>query len=195
MKGMLTPDEALLVFTQNWESFLGKLSVPVTEELLAAGDICRLYLRVVSVAMYSGPPRTLIHNDVQGNNLLVDRDGEPLLAIVDWQLTTPARPGPDLAGFLVGHLETTERRRHENRLLEMYYSVLIQHGITGYSFEQCWDDYRTALVMTASRLATAVGYHPGLTVTPDGFWNVVFPRYAQALADLGVAELLQQRYG
>jgi hypothetical protein len=77
----------------------------------------------------------------------------------------------------------------------MYHSVLIQHGITGYSFEQCWDDYRTALVMMASRLATAVGHHPGLTATPDGYWNVVFPRYAQALADLGVAELLQQRYG
>jgi hypothetical protein len=167
----------------------------VTEGLLAAGDICRLYLGVVSVAMYSGPPRTLIHNDVQGGNLLVAEDGEQSLAILDWQLTTPARPGPDLAGFLVGHLETTERRRHENRLLEMYYSVLIQHGITGYSFEQCWDDYRTALVMTASSLATAVGFHPGLTAMSDGFWNVVFPRYAQALADLGVAELLQQRYG
>jgi thiamine kinase-like enzyme len=119
MKGMLTPDQALLAFTQNWESFLGKLSVPVTEDLVAAGDICRLYLGVVSVAMYSGPPRTLIHNDVQGNNLLVAEDGEPSLAIVDWQLTTPARPGPDLAGFLVGAIETTERRRHENRVLEM----------------------------------------------------------------------------
>jgi hypothetical protein len=57
MKGILTPEQrrscsprtgdaraAPLVFTQNWESFLGKLSVPVTEELLAAGEVCRLYL-------------------------------------------------------------------------------------------------------------------------------------------------------
>jgi hypothetical protein len=195
MKGILTPDQAPLVFTQNWDSFLGKLSVPVTEDLLAAGEICRLYLRVASVAMYTEPPRTLIHNDVHGDNLLVAEDGEQSLAIVDWQLTTPARPGPDLAGFLVGYLDTSERRRHENRLLEMYYSVLIQHGVTGYSFEQCWDDYRMALVLPTSHLAIAVGYHPGLTATPDGDWNVVFPRYAQALADLGVAELLQQRYG
>jgi hypothetical protein len=28
--------------------------------------------------MYTEPPRTLIHNDVQGNNLLVAEDGEPL---------------------------------------------------------------------------------------------------------------------
>jgi hypothetical protein len=112
----------------------------VTEDLLT--NICGLYLRVVSVAMYSDRPRTLIHNDVHGDNLLVAEDGEQSLAILDWLLTTPARPGPDLAGFLVGYLDTSERRRHENRLLEMYYSVLIQHGITGYSFEQCWDDYR-----------------------------------------------------
>jgi hypothetical protein len=77
----------------------------------------------------------------------------------------------------------------------MYYSVLVQHGITGYSFEQCWDDYRMALVLAASRLATAVGFLPGLTATPGGFWNVVFTRYARALVDLGVAELLQERYG
>jgi hypothetical protein len=195
MRGMLTPDQAWLVFTQNGESFLGKLSVPVTEDLLAAGDVCRRYLRVVSVAMYSGPPRTLIHNDLQGNNLLVAEDGEPSLAVVDWQLTTAARPGPDLAGFLVGYLDIAERRGHEDRLLQIYHSLLAEHGITGYSFEQCWDDYRMALVLAASRLATAVGFLPDLTATPGGFWNVVFPRYARALADLGVAERLRQRYG
>ncbi len=43
--------------------------------------------------------------------------------------------------------------------------------------------------------ASAVGFHPGLTATPDGFWNVVFPRYARALTDLGVSELLEQHYG
>ena len=77
----------------------------------------------------------------------------------------------------------------------MYYSVLIQHGITGYSFEQCWDDYRTALVMTAGSSPRPSASIPAAAATPDGDWNVVFPRYAQALADLGVAELLQQRYG
>ena len=89
--------------------------------------------------------RELIHNDVHGDNLLVAEDGERSLAIVDWQLTTPARPGP-IWPASSSAIDTSERRRHENRLLEMYYSVLIQHGITGYSFEQCWDDYRMALV-------------------------------------------------
>ena len=191
MKGMMTPDQAPLVFTQSWGSFLGKLSIPVTEELLAAGEVCRRCLRAVSVAMYTEPPRTLIHNDVQGNNLLVDRDGEPSLAVVDWQLTTCARPGLDLARFLVSYLDIAERRGHEDRLLQNYHSLLTERGVADYSLEQCWDDYRMGLVMSASRLATGVGLLPGVTPTPGGFWNVVFPRYAQALADLSVGELLR----
>jgi hypothetical protein len=195
MKGFMTPDQAPLMLTQNWESFLGKLSIPVTEVLLWAGEICARYLHAVSVSMYGEPPRTLIHNDVQGNNILVAGNGGPLLGFIDWQLTTAARPGLDLARFLVGYLDTAERRRHEDRLLQTYHSVLTAGGVADYSLEQCRVDYGVALVLAASRLATGVGYLPGLTATPDAFWNLVFPRYAQALADLGVAELLQQRYG
>jgi hypothetical protein len=101
----------------------------------------------------------------------------------------------DLADFIVRHLDISERRRHEDRLLEIYHSVLAERGVANYPLEQCRDDYRMALLLPASRLASAVGFHPGLTATPDGFWNVVFPRYARALTDLGVTELLKQRYG
>ena len=80
-------------------------------------------------------------------------------------------------------------------LLGIYHSVLTERGVTDYPLEQLRDDYGMALLLPASRLATAVGLHPGLTATPDGFWNVVFPRYARALTDLGVSELLEQRYG
>jgi thiamine kinase-like enzyme len=52
--------------------------------------------------MYTQPPRTLIQHDVQGDNLLVAGDGEPSLRLVDWQLTTAARPVLDLADFIVG---------------------------------------------------------------------------------------------
>jgi hypothetical protein len=78
--------------------------------------------------------------------------------------------------------------------LQIYHSVLIERGLTDYSLEQCGDDYRMALLLPASRLATGVGLHPGMSPTPGGFWNVVFPRYTRALADLGVGELLHQRY-
>ena len=145
----------------------------------AVGHIWRATCMRCLVSMHSGPPHTDPQRRARGQPLGGRRwrtvTSDCRLAADD---TRPARP--DLAGFLVGYLDTSERRRHENRLLEMYYSVLI-HGITGYSFEQCWDDYRMALV-----LPTAIARHcrrppQGLTATPDGDWNVVFPRYAQAL--------------
>jgi Protein of unknown function (DUF1679)/Ecdysteroid kinase-like family len=195
MKGFMTPAQAPLVLTRHWDGFLGKLSIPVTDELLWAGELCARYLYAVSISMYTAPPRTLIHNDVQGDNILVAGDGEQTLALIDWQLTTAARPLLDLVGFLVGYLDASDRRFHEDRLLQMYHSMLIKNGVVGYTLQQCQDDYRLALVLKTSRLASAVGHHPGLSATPDGFWNVVFPRYARALADLSVAELLKQRYG
>jgi aminoglycoside phosphotransferase (APT) family kinase protein len=149
----------------------------------------------LAVSMHTEPPRTLIHNDLQGDNLLVAGDSEPSLVIVDWQLTTGGRPVLDLARFLVGYVDTAGRRRQEDRLLKIYHSVLTERGVTDHSLDQGRDDYRMALVLPASRLATAVSHHSGLIATPDGFWNVVFPRYARALAGLDVAELLQQRYG
>jgi hypothetical protein len=44
MKGFLTPAQAPLVLSRNWESLLGKLSIPVTEELLWAGGLCARYV-------------------------------------------------------------------------------------------------------------------------------------------------------
>jgi aminoglycoside phosphotransferase (APT) family kinase protein len=97
---------------------------------------------------------------VQGDNLLVAGDGEPSLAFVDWQLATAARPVVDVADFLVRHLDTSERRRHEDRLLGIYHSVLTERGVTDYPLEPCRDDYAVALLLPASRMATAVGLHP-----------------------------------
>src|SRR5215218_6648036 len=44
MRGSLTPDQRLVALIENWESFLGKLSIPVTEEVLSAGELCARYL-------------------------------------------------------------------------------------------------------------------------------------------------------
>ena len=117
----MTPHEAPLVFTQGWERFLDKLSVPVTESCYRQEHSVR-YLPALAVSMHTEPPRTLIHNDVQGNNLLVAEDGEVAcgcrLAADDRR---PARPR--LARFIVGYLHTAGRRRHEDRLLQIYHSV------------------------------------------------------------------------
>ncbi len=194
MRGMMSPEEAPPTFTQAWPSFLRKLSVPITAEILAAGELGTRFLQPTFVAMYCEPPRTLIHHDVQGDNLLVAADRARPPVFIDWQLTTGARAVIDVADLIGGHLGTAERRTNEHRLLETYHAALRARGVAGYAFEDCWDDYRTALLLPACRLATAVGLHPGLATAQGGFWDIVFPRFALALSDLGVGDLLQRRY-
>jgi len=194
MKGIMTADQAPLLFRQCWQPFLDKLSIPITDEFLETGDLIACYLHPIWVWWQTEPPLTLVHNDVQGDNLLVTADERSEVAFIDWQLATGARAVIDLASFICSHLNTPERRHNEQRLLASYHSVLTENGVVGYSLEQCWDDYRIALLLPASRLATAVGLHPGLTATPGAFWNTAFPRYATAIADLGVRELLDQRH-
>ena len=72
----------------------------------------------------------------------------------------------------------------------LYHSLLLANGVHQYAFEQCWDDYRLAMLLPAARIAVAVGVSQ---TPPDGggFWDVVFPRYCQAIEDLEVAELLK----
>lgn len=195
LRGLMTIEQATAQFDATWPTFLDRLSVPLTPELLATRELIGAHLGDVWRDIFDEPPLTLIHHDIQGDNLLRQPEDPSQVTLIDWQLTTRARGVLDLVGFVCGHLDTDERRLHERSLLERYHATLMASGVADYPFEQCWDDYRAALVLPASRLSTAVGIHPALTKTPGAFWNVVFPRYVAAFEDLEVADLLQQRYG
>jgi thiamine kinase-like enzyme len=88
----------------------------------------------------------LLHVDAHLDNFVfLERNTTPELVIFDWQGVARGLCVVDLALFLSG--ATVERRReHEPRLLAQYHAGLIAHRITGYSFPQLLDDYRTAIL-------------------------------------------------
>jgi hypothetical protein len=195
LQGILTPKQGAGHLAQTWPTFLERLSAPITPELLATYALLTRYLEPVSTNLFTEPPLTLIHNDVQGDNLLWQDGAESPVVLIDWQLATRARGIVDLAGFLCGHLDTDNRRRHELRLLRSYHTDLMESGIADYPFDLCWDDYRCALLIPASRIAMAVGMHPELRKTPGAFWDVLYPRFVAAIEDLDVADVLAARFG
>lgn len=94
---------------------------------------------------------TLIHGDVGSNNILVPRDGDRPLYIIDrqpfnWALTTWLGVY-DLAYAMVLDWETESRRLHEMSILRHYHEHLIKNGVTGYSWKQLYDDYRLCVAM------------------------------------------------
>jgi hypothetical protein len=94
---------------------------------------------------------TLIHGDTGQKNILVPRDAERPLYIIDrqpfnWSLTTWLGVY-DLAYAMVLDWEVAARRRLEMPVLRKYREVLIANGVTGYSWERLVDDYRLSLAM------------------------------------------------
>jgi hypothetical protein len=94
----------------------------------------------------SAPPRTLVHADLRINNLMFDPTNGQLAAVIDWQSTVAARGPLDVARLFVNNLEPEDRWHAERELLPEYHSRLLRLGVQGYSYEECWRDYRLAVI-------------------------------------------------
>jgi hypothetical protein len=94
---------------------------------------------------------TLIHGDVGHNNILVPRDGDRPIYIIDrqpfdWSLTTWLGVY-DLAYAIVLDWEVETRRRYEVQILRCYHDQLVKNGVQDYSWERLFDDYRLSVAM------------------------------------------------
>jgi hypothetical protein len=195
LTGFLAVDQQAAVAESTWTKFLDRLTVPHSAEILAVGKLFGPYLGRVAAYLYEAPPRTLVHDDFDADNLFFPLAGEDSsLTVLDWQLTTAGHAPVDVAWVIAGQCEPTVRRAIEARLVRDFHARLVERGVRGYPFGQCWDDYRLALLLPAARIASAIGSQPDPFVIEGGFWNVVFPRYAQAIHDLRVGELLEARF-
>ena len=191
MAGFMSVSQLHAVFDQTWLSFLDKLAVPMSKQISEAGELLSRHLHTVNAHLLETPPRTLLHHDFDADNLFFTQNGDKQgLFVIDWQLTTGGHAPVDVAWLIAGQCKPQMRRDNEEPLLRKYHSLLLQNGVSEYTFNQCWDDYRMAMLLPAARIAVAVGMSPAAPEGHGGFWNVVFPRYCQAIQDLNVRELL-----
>ena len=176
LRYLLAPEAMVDAFSQGWPSFLEKLSIPLTSQISEMGDWIGQNLQAAATTLFDSGPRTLIHNDVQADNLFFGAaDGE--VTLIDWQMTTYARCVIDVAGWIRGQLEPKIRRTAEPQLLRLYHDALVANGVRDYTFEQYTVDYRLATVLAPARLACAVGFSEGLQPHPGAFWDTLIPRY------------------
>ncbi len=61
---------------------------------------------------------------------------------VDWQTPAIGVGGTDIGYFVGAGLLAEERRQHERDLVKQWHTDLCTYGITGYSLDAAWDDYR-----------------------------------------------------
>lgn len=93
-------------------------------------------------------PQTFAHGDYRLDNMFFTGTAERLdLVVVDWQISGIAKGPFDAAYFMSQSLDVDFRSRIEKEALSYYYDRLCAQGVTDYSFEDCWRDYRMAILI------------------------------------------------
>jgi hypothetical protein len=134
---------------------------------------------------------TIIHGDAGCYNIMVPREGERPLYLIDrqpfdWSLTTWLGVY-DLAYALVFHGDIEARRQWERPILRHYHQTLSRRGVQGYTWEQLWDDYRLCVAMG---VYIAVEYcRDGIHEATQWVWLPMLQKALTACDDLNCAEL------
>lgn len=161
--------------------------------LLPAGD-AELFTTIPARLgdwMMTRPGRfSTIHGDFRPDNLMFTPDGSAL-STVDWQTLGLGLPGRDVGYFLATSIDPALRRTHERELVAVYHEALLGHGVTGHSFEECFEDYRLGTIQAP--LITILGaVYATAEPTPasDAMFMAMANRAAEAIRDLDPLSLL-----
>jgi len=104
------------------------------------------YLKINTV-LAERSPWTLVHQDYRVENLMFPADPNESVVVIDWQGIGRGPGAYDLAYLLGGSMATEKRRHGETELIIAYHNQLVGEGITGYTLEQCKQDYALAQLM------------------------------------------------
>jgi hypothetical protein len=113
-------------------------------------------------------------------------------AVIDWGLLCVGRGAFDVAS-LCGRLSPENRARHERAWVERYHEALLAGGVRGYSFDDCWIDYRRSMLHWLGRIVGACLFqfqHQSGQEAPAGYRGERIPRLVAAVEHLKADELL-----
>lgn len=131
------------------------------------------------------PHQTLLHGDMHVWNVFYPRDPAGNLRIFDWNMWDIGRPTDDLAYMIAVHWYPERRARLEKELMYAYHRRLGECGITGYSREDLWEDYRASVIR--SLLIPVWQWVRGIL---PGIWWPHLERTFLAFEDLECREML-----
>ena len=138
-------------------------------------------------------PRTIVQGDFRMDNLFFGQSPDQApIAICDWQAPLRCKGAHDLAYFLSQSLPIDVRREHERELVALWQAGLVEGGVTGYSAEQAWEDYRRAVLVLWTYVTVIAG-----VLDPSNergkAWIVEMVRRASAtILDLDIIDLLPE---
>lgn len=182
--GMVAAAEA------TWDPFVTNFGHLVDPSIVDAGSRYLAGLPELHHRMGHGA-QTLIHGDFRLDNILfgVEPEHQPIM-LVDWQGIIVSKGVHDLAYLLSQNLDSDLRRQHERALVDRYHGLLEQHGVRGYTADECWEDYcQAALWLFEYAIIIGGGLDPA-NERGTAFMSGLVERSSTTIADLGLLDLL-----
>ena len=105
---------------------------------------------------------TVAHGDAHTWNFLFPRSGAGPTYLIDWQTWHLDIGARDLAFMMALHWYPELRREVEEPLIKQYHCQLMEHGVTAYSFDDLWLDYRRCAIrnLTFPIILWSRGFRP-----------------------------------
>ncbi len=129
-----------------WPALVERFASRVPAHALAVAEAFQPRIGAMLDWIVESRPNTIAHTDFRLDNFFFDHpDGSPA-TVIDWQLSVRGMGALDVSYFLAESLSPEDRRAHERSLLERYHAGLVTGGVTGYSFDDLWLDYRIGFV-------------------------------------------------
>ena len=141
-------------------------------------------------AAVSRGPKTVVHGDYRGDNVLFGSEGQGDFAVIDWQGCGIGCGMYDVAFFLATSVSVDDRRSVERDAVGEYHDIVCRMGAEDYSRDDCWQSYRQNMLGTLMPMVLGAG---GIDVNDEALRNQtreLLGRTLTAIEDLDAGEFL-----
>ena len=178
------------IYPGAWKSLIEKAGNGMPQGLSRLGD--RLHSEVPRIkAELTKSPRTIVHGDYRLDNCFFRTGAHSQSPVVfDWEFCVRGRGACDVATFVSEAFPTRRRREVEPGLLRTYHSVLVDNGVSGYSFDECWRDYRLSMLEIFVFWIITGGYCDYQGERATVYLHNTLSRFDAAIRDLAATELI-----
>ncbi len=177
-------------YQQAWGPFVESFGTTIQPEILDIGERFGQQIVAILDEMSKGP-KTISHGDYRPDNLFfaTPAGGDPL-TVIDWQIMSIGPGTFDFSYFLLGSLPPDERKARQTELLQMYHDLLVEGGVTNYSYDQCYQDYRISSLFCWLYTVIALGTLDVANERGLALFTANIERNSSALLELNAGELL-----
>ncbi len=185
------PEAASFAYEQGWPVMDELFGATLSPEIRTFASTFHTVLPDLFTRL-SHPPFTLSHGDYRLDNMFfADGPNGTDITLCDWQLVDTSRGGRDLGYFVSQSMTPDLRAKHERDFTQRYVDGLASRGVTDYSFDDAWLDYRISTLFCLVYPIVAGGSIESQDERSVTLTGGMLARCVAAIEDLNLLDLVK----